>query len=87
MVAYIRTQPQQFKKKYLLPFCKYSKMAVTPTISAHDDIPEPIVIHGLPFLWHIQQTLPNAPPPITSTNTLFSPDVAAFLLAYHGPKR
>jgi len=54
-------------------------MAVTPTISAHDDIPDTIVLHGLPFFGHIQQTLPNAPPSITSTSTLSSPDVAALL--------
>jgi hypothetical protein len=62
-------------------------MADTPTIFAHDDIPVTIVLHGLPFLWHIQQTLSNVRPPITSTSSHSSPDVAAFLLAYHGLKR
>jgi hypothetical protein len=37
-------------KKMFTAFCKYSKMADTPTISANDDIPETIVLHGLPFL-------------------------------------
>jgi hypothetical protein len=44
-------------------------MAITSTISAHDNIPQTIVLHGLPFLWHIQQVLPTVPQPFTYTRS------------------
>jgi hypothetical protein len=44
-------------------------MCVTSTISTHDNIQKTIVLHGIPFLLHIQQVLPTVPQTSASTRS------------------